>query len=83
MTASVMIVYVYVPGAYVKLHGPPRATRVGGAGAVGAGGNVGWAGFAWGLFAGVGSATGGMDAHAAMHAVPNMLAIPFSFIITR
>lgn len=49
---------------------------------VGAGNEVGWTGLTTsGLVAGVGSGAGGADTHAAISAVPSMLAIPFSFII--
>ena len=78
--ALVAIVNAYVPGAYVKLHGPPRDVRADGAGATD-GGNVGCDGIVLGLFAGTGSGAGGADTHAVTKTAPNTLAMPFSFII--
>ena len=61
-----MITYVYIPGAYVNVHDPPRGTSTGGAG-VAAGAVTGDEGVL-GLLAGFVAVVGGVDAHAVINA---------------
>ena len=80
-TALVVTVYVYVPGAYAKVHDPLRGTGTADdAAAVGAAG-VGCAVLAPGSFTGPGAVAGGTGAHAMMSPAPNSPTVPFSLIV--